>query len=46
MRERGDTVLFVAGTEGRAERTAELLADYGLRGVLIDRTVFPPRSSR
>ena len=38
MRERGDTVLFVAGTEGRAERTAELLGEYGLRGVLIDRT--------
>jgi transcription-repair coupling factor (superfamily II helicase) len=38
MRERGDTVLFVAGTEGRAERTAELLTEYGLRGVLIDRT--------
>jgi transcription-repair coupling factor (superfamily II helicase) len=38
MRERGDTVLFVAGTEGRAERTAELLAEYGLRGVLVDRT--------
>jgi transcription-repair coupling factor (superfamily II helicase) len=38
MRERGDVVLFVAGTEGRAERTSELLAEYGLRGVLIDRT--------
>jgi transcription-repair coupling factor (superfamily II helicase) len=38
MRERGDTVLFVAGTEGRAERTAELLTEYGLRGVIIDRT--------
>jgi transcription-repair coupling factor (superfamily II helicase) len=38
MRERGDTVVFVAGTEGRAERTAELLQEYGLRGVLIDRT--------
>jgi transcription-repair coupling factor (superfamily II helicase) len=38
MRERGDTVLFVAGTEGRAERTAELLTEYGLRGVFIDRT--------
>ena len=38
MRERGDAVLFVAGTEGRAERTAELLTEYGLRGVLIDRT--------
>jgi transcription-repair coupling factor (superfamily II helicase) len=38
MRERSDTVLFVAGSEGRAERTAELLAEYGLRGILIDRT--------
>jgi transcription-repair coupling factor (superfamily II helicase) len=38
MRERGDTVLFVAATEGRAERTAELLGEYGLRGILIDRT--------
>jgi transcription-repair coupling factor (superfamily II helicase) len=38
MRERGDTVVFVAGTEGRAERTAELLTEYGLRGILIDRT--------
>jgi transcription-repair coupling factor (superfamily II helicase) len=37
MRERGDTVLFVAGTDGRAERTSELLAEYGLRGVQIDR---------
>src|SRR5688500_1129295 len=38
MRERGDTVLFVAGSEGRAERTAELLGEYDLRGILIDRT--------
>src|SRR5205814_1009919 len=38
MRERGDTVLFVAGTEGRAERTVELLAEYELRGVMLDRT--------
>ncbi len=38
MRERGDTVLFVAGSEGRAERTAELLTEYGLRSVLVDRT--------
>ena len=38
IRERGDTILFVAATEGRAERTAELLAEYGLRGILIDRT--------
>ncbi len=34
MRDRGDTVLFVAATDGRAERTVELLADYDLRGVL------------
>jgi transcription-repair coupling factor (superfamily II helicase) len=38
MRERGDTVLFVALAEGRAERTVELLAEYDLRGVLLDRT--------
>jgi transcription-repair coupling factor (superfamily II helicase) len=38
MRERGDTVVFVAGTEGRAERTVELLAEYDLRGVMTDRT--------
>ena len=38
MRERGDTVVFVAGTEGRAERTVELLAEYDLRGVMMDRT--------
>src|SRR5262245_55455099 len=38
MRDRGDTVLFVAGSEGRAERTSELLGEYGLRGVLLDRT--------
>ena len=37
MRKRGDTVLFVAASEGRAERTAELLAEDELRGVLIDR---------
>src|SRR5688500_854172 len=38
MRERGDTVLFVAGSEGRAERTSELLGRHDLRGILIDRT--------
>jgi len=38
IRERGDTILFVAGTEGRGERTVELLAEYELRGVLMDRT--------
>jgi transcription-repair coupling factor (superfamily II helicase) len=37
-RERGDAILFVAATEGRAERTVELLAEYELRGVLMDRT--------
>ncbi len=30
-RENGDTVVFVAETPGRAERTIEVLADYGLR---------------
>ncbi|HKY23239.1 MAG TPA: transcription-repair coupling factor [Vicinamibacterales bacterium] len=39
MRERGESVLFVAASDGRAERTAELLAEYELRGVLIDRPV-------
>ena len=38
MRERGDTVLFVADSDGRAERTVELLAEYDLRGVMLDRT--------
>ena len=35
-RERGDDVVFVAATPGRAERTIELLADYELRGVAAD----------
>ncbi len=35
-RERGDDVVFVAATTGRAERTIELLADYELRGVAAD----------
>jgi transcription-repair coupling factor (superfamily II helicase) len=35
-RARGDDVVFVAATAGRAERTIELLADYGLRGVAAD----------
>ena len=30
-RERGDQVLFVAASQGRAERTIELLADYDVR---------------
>ncbi|MCX6545128.1 MAG: transcription-repair coupling factor [Acidobacteria bacterium] len=36
-RQRGDTVLFVAATPGRAERIGEVLADYELRAVQIDR---------
>jgi len=35
-RERGDTVLFVAVTPGRAERTIELLRDYELGGVAVE----------
>jgi transcription-repair coupling factor (superfamily II helicase) len=34
-RERGDTVVFVAATPGRAERTIELLADYDVRARAI-----------
>jgi transcription-repair coupling factor (superfamily II helicase) len=30
-RDRGDTVVFVAATQGRAERTIEILADYDIR---------------
>ena len=36
-RARGEVVLFVAATPGRAERLIEVLADYELRGVNIDR---------
>jgi transcription-repair coupling factor (superfamily II helicase) len=36
-RGRGDTVVFVAATPGRAERLIEVLDDYELRGVNIDR---------
>jgi len=36
-RARGDIVLFVAATPGRAERLIELLQDYELRGANIDR---------
>ncbi len=38
-RARGDNVLFVAATPGRADRLVEVLEDYDLRGVQIDRTV-------
>jgi transcription-repair coupling factor (superfamily II helicase) len=36
-RERGETVLFVAATSGRAERTVELLRDYDILALPIDR---------
>ncbi|MDP1571864.1 MAG: transcription-repair coupling factor, partial [Vicinamibacterales bacterium] len=32
--QRGDLVVFVAGTHGRAERTVELLRDYEVRAVM------------
>ena len=36
-RERGDTTVFVAHSAGRAERTIELLADYDVLAVPIER---------
>jgi transcription-repair coupling factor (superfamily II helicase) len=36
-RERGEMVLFVADSHGRAERTVELLADYEIFAVPVDR---------
>ena len=36
-REQGDTIILVAHTAGRAERTIELLADYGVHAVPIER---------
>jgi transcription-repair coupling factor (superfamily II helicase) len=35
-RERGDTVLFVADSAGRAERTLEILRDYDIIAVPVD----------
>jgi transcription-repair coupling factor (superfamily II helicase) len=35
-RERGDTVLFVADSAGRAERTVEILQEYELVGVPVE----------
>ncbi len=32
-RDRGDTILFIASTHGRAERTTELLRDYEIRAL-------------
>ncbi|MBI4475728.1 MAG: transcription-repair coupling factor, partial [Acidobacteria bacterium] len=37
-REAAETVLFVAATPGRAERIIELLAEYDLRGALVERS--------
>jgi transcription-repair coupling factor (superfamily II helicase) len=36
-RERGDTVLFVAESSGRAERTVEILQEYDLVAIPVDR---------
>jgi transcription-repair coupling factor (superfamily II helicase) len=36
-RERGDTIVFVSNSPGRAERTIELLADYEIHAVPIER---------
>ena len=36
-RDRGETVVFVADSHGRAERTVELLADYEVFAVPVDR---------
>ena len=36
-RERGDTIVFIAHSAGRAERTIELLADYEIFAVPIER---------
>jgi len=36
-RERGDTILFIANSAGRAERTIELLAEYDVFAVPIER---------
>jgi len=37
LRERGETVLFVAATPGRAERTIELLKEYDIFAVPVER---------
>jgi transcription-repair coupling factor (superfamily II helicase) len=36
-RERGDTILFVAESQGRAERTIEILQDYDIVAVPVER---------
>ena len=37
LRQDGESILFVAGTSGRAERTIELLKEYDLFAVPVDR---------
>ena len=44
-RDRGDAVLFVANSTGRAERTIELLADYDVFAVPIERAEDAHRTS-
>jgi transcription-repair coupling factor (superfamily II helicase) len=44
-RERGDTIIFVAHSAGRAERTIELLADYDVFAVPIERAEDAHRTS-
>jgi transcription-repair coupling factor (superfamily II helicase) len=44
-RERGDTLIFIANSAGRAERTIELLADYDVFAVPIERAEDAQRTS-
>ncbi|MGH9369966.1 MAG: transcription-repair coupling factor, partial [Vicinamibacterales bacterium] len=44
-REQGDTVIFIANSAGRAERTIELLADYDVFAVPIERAEDAHRTS-
>src|SRR6185436_18332167 len=37
LREHGETALFVAGTTGRAERTIELLKEYDVFAIPVER---------
>ena len=44
-RERGETVIFVANSQGRAERVLEMLADYQVPAAPIDRGEDAPASA-
>ncbi|MGH8638783.1 MAG: transcription-repair coupling factor, partial [Burkholderiales bacterium] len=44
-REQGDTIIFIANSAGRAERTIELLADYDVFAVPIERAEDAHRTS-